>query len=99
MAIFKNFGKNYFGKAHIKIKCYSKIKYVEDSEIIGEAEYDIVRFGVFNLKDFDHDEKLDIINNDMIDEYDEYLKIWTSDNGSGSETATFRNSYVDMFVM
>lgn len=99
MTPFKTFGKNNFGKAHIKIKFYSKIKYVEDSEKIWEEEYDIVRFGVFNLKDFDHDDKMDIINNDMVDEYDEYLKIWISDNGNGSETLTFRNSHVDMFVM
>lgn len=98
MTNFKTFGKNNFGTASIKVKVYDRCKYDAESQKIAEIEYKIVRWGIFNLKDFDHDEKMDIINNDMLDEYDEYLKIWTADDGNGSEHSTFRNSHVDLFI-
>ena len=99
MARFTTYGKNNFGVANVKVKVYDGCKYDATSQKLTEIEYKIVRWGIFNLKDFDHDEKMDIINNDMLDENDEYLKIWRKDEGDGSESATFRNSHVDMFVI
>lgn len=99
MTNFTTFGKNNFGRANVKIKVYDRCKYDAESQKLTEIEYKIVRWGIFNLKDFDHDEKMDIINNDMLDEHDEYLRIWTADDGYGSEHSTFRNSHVDMFII
>lgn len=99
MTQFTTFGKNNFGTADIKVKVYDKCKYEADSKKIAEINYKIVRWGIFNLADFDHDEKQDLINNDMLDENDEYLKIWTKDEGYGAQSLTFRNSHVDMFII
>ena len=97
MARFETYGKNNYGAADVKVVVYDRCKYDAESQKIAEVDYKIVRWGIFNLNDFDHDEKMDIINNDMIDEYDEYLKVWTKDEGNGAESSTFRNSHVDMF--
>ena len=92
-----NFGKNTYGTAKIVIKSYDGCKYDGDSKKVSETEYNIVRWGIFNLADFNESDRADILNNGMVDEYDEYLKIWTKDDADGAETATFRNSHVDMF--
>ena len=99
MTVFERFGKNYYGDARIKIKVYDGIKYDLRSQKIGEIERNIVRWGIFNLKDFNEADREDIINNDMLDENDEYLRIWTYDEGDGSEHATYRNSHVEMFII
>ena len=91
------FGKNIYETAKVKIKVYDGCKYEASSEKIGETEYDIVRWGIFNLADFSEEDQADIIGNDMIDEFDEYLRIWESDNGKEAVCSTFRNSHVDMF--
>lgn len=52
-------------------------KYIDIQNEVGEVEYDIIRWGIFNLKDFNEDDRMDIINNDMLDEHDEYLRFWT----------------------
>ena len=94
-----SFGKNNYESPATKVmvKVYDRSKYEADSQKIAEVEYTIVRWGIFNLKDFNEDDRNDIINNDMLDEYDEYLRIWTKDDQYESEPSTFRNSHVEMF--
>lgn len=91
------FGKNNYETAKVLVKVYDGCKYDTASKKIGEVEYDITRWGIFNLKDFNEDDRADIINNDMLDENDEYLRLWTKDDQWESEPTTFRNSHVDMF--
>lgn len=86
-------GKNNYETAKVMIKVYDGRKYDTASKKIGEVEYDIIRWGIFNLADFNEDDRADIINNDMLDENDEYLRIWEKDD----ESSTYRNSHVDMF--
>lgn len=86
-------GKNNYESAKVLVKVYDGCKYDPASKKIGEVEYDIIRWGIFNLADFNEDDRADIINNDMLDENDEYLRIWEKDE----ESSTFRNSHVDMF--
>lgn len=94
----KTYGKNNYESpaAKVMIKVYDGCKYDAQSKKVAETEYEIVRWGIFNLADFNHDDKMDIINNDMIDEHDEYLRIWTKAEWE-SESVTYRNSHVDMF--
>lgn len=82
------------GIKKVVVKVYDGCKYNPDSKKIAEIEYEITGFGIYNGSDIDADEYDDIVNNDMVDEYDEYLKIWMSDD----DTATFRNSNVEMFL-
>lgn len=91
------YGKNNYETAKVLVKVYDGCKYDAASKKIGEVEYDIIRWGIFNLKDFNEDDRADIINNDMLDENDEYLRLWTKDDQWESEPTTFRNSHVDMF--
>jgi hypothetical protein len=86
-------GKNNYETAKVTIKVYDRCKYEAEAQKIGETEYNIIRWGIFNLADFNEADREDIINNDLTDEYDEYLRIWESDD----ESSTFRNSHVDMF--
>lgn len=90
-------GKNNYETARVTVKVYDRCKYDAESKVIGETEYDITRWGIFNLADFNEDDRADIINNDMLDENDEYLRIWTKDDQWEAEPATYRNSHVDMF--
>lgn len=90
-------GKNNYESARVKVKVYDRCKYDAESKMIGETEYDITRWGIFNLADFNEDDRADIINNDMLDENDEYLRLWTKDDRWEAEPATYRNSHVDMF--
>lgn len=92
-------GKNNYGTAKVMVKVYDRCKYDADSKKIGETEYNIVRWGIFNLADFSEADREDIIKNDMLDENDEYLRIWTADDGFNSDSATYRNSHVDMFMI
>lgn len=92
-------GKNNYETARVTVKVYDRCKYDAESKVIGETEYDITRWGIFNLADFNEDDRADIINNDMLDENDEYLRIWTKDDQWETEPATYRNSHVDMFRM
>lgn len=73
----------------VKVQIYDRIKYDENSEKIAEVEYnDIIGYEV---REIPATEILKVY--DETDEYNEYLII-TLANG---ETATFRNSYVDLF--
>ena len=74
-----------------KIEVYDLCKYNPESKVVAEVEYkDIVKYEV---KIIDGGEILECF--DMLDDYDEYLILTFADG----DTATFRNSYVDMFRM
>ncbi len=90
-------GKNNYETTKVLVKVYDGSKYDAASKVVGETEYDITRWGIFNLADFNEDDRADIINNDMRDENDEYLRLWTKDDQWEAEPATYRNSHVDMF--
>lgn len=72
----------------VTVKVYNGIKYEENSEKIAEINYNVKGFEV---KEIPADEILKEF--DETDEYNEYL-ILTMEDG---ETATFRNSHVDLF--
>ena len=72
----------------VKVKVYDGIKYNENSKKMEEIEYNVTGFEV---KEIPATEILKVF--DETDEYNEYL-ILTLANG---ETATFRNSHVDLF--
>lgn len=78
-------------KANVKVKVYNGIKYSAESEKIAEVEYEIVGFEVVT-----GDRAVEIgleTDESSRDEYNEYL-VLTLESG---ETATFRNSHVDLF--
>ena len=69
------------------VKVYNGSKYSAASQVIDRITYDIDNFSVMNKADFE-----DIEVNEL-DPHDEYLRLQLT-NGN---TATFRNSFVDMF--
>lgn len=78
---------------NVKVKVYDEVKYSPLSEKVAEVEY-------HNIKGWDvysDPSTVEEIESETdasgIDEYHEYLVI-TLENG---ETATFRNSHVDLF--
>ena len=79
---------------NVKVKVYNGVKYDRNSEKVAEVEYN-------NIKGYEvvTGEKATLIGNETAgasrDEYNEYLVI-TLNTG---DTATFRNSYVDLFRM
>lgn len=69
------------------IEVYDKCKYNAESKVIHEAHYnDVAKWEVKTILP----EELDF---DEYDEFNEYLVLTFTDG----ETATFRNSHVDMF--
>lgn len=71
-----------------KVKLYDRCKYDKESKKVGELSYEIISFKVEYREDLETGDKTK-------DDYDEYLILYLS-NG---ETATFYNSYVDLFIL
>ena len=70
------------------VKVYNESKYESTSEVIAKIDYEIKGYEV---KEIPADEILKEF--DETDEYNEYLILTMADG----ETATFRNSHVDLF--
>lgn len=76
----------------VKVKGYNGIKYNKESKKVWEVEYhNIQKFEVKKISDLDRYAE----GYDEVDENQTYLII-TTESG---ETATFRNSHVDMFIL
>ena len=74
------------------VKVYDGVKYDIKSKVANRVEYDIAGFKVVcGGKEAEEIESM--TDSNSADDYHEYLVL---DLGNG-ETATFRNSYVDMF--
>lgn len=85
----------YDEKTAVLVKVYDGCKYDPESKVVCEAEYEISGYGIYNGEDFSKKAYDELKASDMVDEYDEYLKLWF---GYREESATFRNSHVDMFL-
>ena len=76
----------------LKVKVYDDCKYNANSKKVSEAIYnDVEKFEVKTISD----EEMYAQGFDVVDKFGEYA-ILTFTNG---ETATFRNSYVDVFKL
>lgn len=75
---------------NVKVKIYDESKYNPTSEKIAEAEYHNIKG--FEIKNLTNEQAAEI-GFEHFDEYNEYLIITLSND----ETASFRNSNVDMF--
>lgn len=80
--------------AKVEIEIHEEVKYIDLSENFTRVQYsDVVAFEVI------HGEAAELIeaesDGSCIDEYHEYLVL----HFANGETATFRNSHVDMFVI
>lgn len=72
----------------VTVKVYNGSKYEVASETIAKVDYEI---SSYEVKEIPASEILKVF--DETDEYNEYLILTLKDG----ETATFRNSHVDMF--
>lgn len=75
----------------VKVKVYDEVKYQPNSEKVADVVYDISKFEVVDGELAREIESM--TDDDGKDEFGEYL-VLTLKNG---ETATFRNSHVDLF--
>lgn len=80
--------------ASVEIEIHEEVKYFDQSENLPRVNYsDVVAFEVV------HGEAAELIeaesDGSCIDEFHEYLVLYFADG----ETATFRNSHVDMFII
>lgn len=75
----------------VTVEVYDGVKYERSSEVVAEVKYDIYDIKGFEVKEIPAEEILKEF--DEVDEYNEYLILTLADG----ETATFRNSRVDMF--
>ena len=72
----------------VELRIYEGIKYEATEEMV-RVQYDITGFEVTDGKGAE----IEKTDGSCIDEYDEYLILHLADG----DTATFRNSHVDMF--
>lgn len=75
-------------KFDVVVKLYDGVKYNAETRKIVDVEYEITGFKVVDA------EEAGAIGTDLVDEYNEYLVLYLADG----DTATFRNSYVDLFM-
>lgn len=81
-------------KTESEVKVYNKCKYERDSKIIKIIDYITEGFTILNKLDFTEREFEDMEKRGMVDEEDEYLKLWLTNN----KTILFRSSHVDVFT-
>ena len=74
----------------VLVKIYDRCKYEKGSKKIAEVEYEIVDFEIVSGQVAD---LISGLAEDELDEYSEYLVLKFEDG----DTATFRNSHVDLF--
>lgn len=75
----------------VDVKIYDGVKYEASSKVAKRVTYEIERFEIIHEAD-DKDIRANYTDEEL-DPFDEYLRLYLADG----ETATFRNSYVDMF--
>lgn len=73
----------------VRVKVYDSCKYDMGSEVVNESAYDITSYEIATRTD----EEVYNEGYDITDDFNEYLILKFADGS----TATFRNSYVDMF--
>ena len=79
---------------NVKVMVYDGVKYEATSEKVAEVTYNNIRG--YEVVTGERAREIENMTDDVSrDDYNEYLVI-TLNNG---ETATFRNSYVDLFII
>lgn len=76
----------------VEVRVYNTCKYEPTSEVKNSAKYQIIGYEVKQISDEEICKEAD---ESCLDEYQEYLVLYLSDG----DTATFRNSHVDMFLI
>ncbi len=75
----------------VYLKIYDRPKYYEEAELINVIDYDIKDFRI--IHEVDNKDIRANFTDEELDINDEYLELQLTDG----DTATFRNSYVDLF--
>ena len=75
----------------VYLKIYDRPKYYEEAELINVVNYDIKDFRI--IHEADNKDIRANFTDEELDINDEYLELQLTDG----DTATFRNSYVDLF--
>lgn len=75
------------------VEIYEECKYTYDGDEHVEAKYDDIKY--YEVLSGDEAEQFEkTIDDEMIDDYHEYLILYKKDGS----IASFRNSYVDLFI-
>jgi len=75
----------------VELKVYDGVKYEISSQVKSRLTYDMDRFEIIHAAD---DENIEAnFTEEELDPFDEYLVLHLTDG----DTATFRNSYCDLF--
>ena len=87
--------KMFLQSKNVKVDIYSEVKYTASEEVFENAK--TVDYSFCGGFDVVNGKEAGIENTDgsCVDDYDEYVILYFEDG----ETATFRNSYVDIFPM